>query len=147
MDTVRFLAVAAVLLSSQGTALAGEGAPQFATPNFYAFSPQDDTDFSDYRPVLNADATAVIYERTFADNPNFTQLYIANLTTNPAQVQPLVAVSSFRADWCWNRSNGGLTTGPIAFSNGDGVYVLSGAKPTLLPNTAGMIYPAWYPNC
>jgi hypothetical protein len=74
-------------------------------------------------------------------------LYVANLTTNPAQVQLLVGLSSLRADWCSNRSNGGLTTGPIAFSNDDGIYVLSGTTLTPLPNTAGMVYPAWYPNC
>jgi WD40-like Beta Propeller Repeat len=74
-------------------------------------------------------------------------LYIANLTANPAQVQPLVGMSSLRPDWCWNRSSGGLTTGPIAFSNDNGVYTLSGTNLMLLPNTAGMVYPAWYPNC
>jgi WD40-like Beta Propeller Repeat len=147
MTKVRLPAVAAVLLFSQRSALAREGTPPFANPNFYAFSEPNDSDFSDYRPVLNADATALIFERTFADNPNFTRLYVANLTTNPAQVQPLVGLSSLRADWCWNRSNGGLTTGPIAFSNDDGIYVLSGTNLTPLPNTAGMVYPAWYPNC
>jgi WD40-like Beta Propeller Repeat len=147
MDKLRLLAVAAVLLFSQRTALAGEGAPPFAAPNFFAFSEPNDSEFSDYRPVLNADVTAVIFERTFADNPNFTQLYIASLTTSRAQVRQLVGVSSFRPDWCWNQSNGRLTTGPIAFSNDDGVYVLSGRNLMLLPNTAGMVYPAWYPNC
>jgi len=63
MDKMRLVAVAAVLLFLQGSALAGEGAPQLAKPNFYTFSPQNDNDFSDYRPVLNADATAVIFER------------------------------------------------------------------------------------
>jgi hypothetical protein len=147
MGKARLLTVALVLLFSQRGALAGEGVPPFATPNFYAFSEPNDNGFSDYRPVLNADATAVVFERTFAYNPNFTRLYIANLTNHPAQVRPLVGVSSLRPDWCWNQSSGGLSTGLIAFSNDDGVYVLSGRHLTLLPNTTGMVYPAWYPNC
>ena len=122
-------------------------AARFRDADLLSFSQPNDSGFSDYRPVLNAGATAVIFERTFADNPNFTQLYIANLTTSPAQAQPLVGVSSFRPDWCWNRANGVLTTGPAAFSNDDGVFVLSGTNLILLPNTAGMVYPAWYPNC
>jgi hypothetical protein len=54
MDKVRWLAVAVVPMFSQRSALVGEGALPIATPNLYAFSPQNDRNFSDYRPVLNA---------------------------------------------------------------------------------------------
>ena len=146
MDEVRLAAVAAVLLVSQRTALAGEDALPFAKPNFHAFSQQNDSDFSDYRPVLNAEATAVLFERTFNKNPNFAQLNIADLTTNT--VQRFVNIESFRPDWCWYRSNGRqLAIGPIAFSNVNGIFVFSGTALRLLPKTAGMVYPSWYPNC
>ena len=36
-------------------------------------------EISDYRPVVNADASAVIFERTFASNPNVTTLYSLSL--------------------------------------------------------------------
>src|SRR5690242_2389180 len=71
---------------------------------------------SDYRPVLNADATAVVFERTVA---GATELYAATLPGGmPA---PFTGVSgSARADWCWLRSGGTLTSGPLAFSAQDG---------------------------
>jgi hypothetical protein len=80
-------------------------------------------------------------------------LYSANIVTG--QLQLLIPFSSFRADWCWLRSSGGqLTSGPVAFSNDQGIYRLDTSNPTLLPNrisllpnTAGMVYPSWYPNC
>ena len=49
MEKVQLLAVATVLLLSQRTALAGEGASPFATPDFYAFSAPNNIDFRDYR--------------------------------------------------------------------------------------------------
>jgi hypothetical protein len=108
--------------------------------------------FSDYRPVLNAQGNTVIFERTLALS-SVTMLYSANIVTG--QLQLLVPFSSFRADWCWLRSSGGqLTSGPVAFDNPQGVYRLDTSSPTLLPNrisllpkTAGMIYPSWYPDC
>ena len=144
----RLFLTAALLFFLRGMANAEDGSPSFATPNFYSFSPPDAAAFSDYRPVLNADVTAVIFERTFTDNLNFTQLYIANLTTSPAQVQPFVSISSLRPDWCWYRSSKrSLQVGPVAFSNDDGVYVVIGTNITLLPKTSGMVYPSWYPDC
>ncbi len=100
---------------------------------------------SDYRPVLNADATAVVFERTIA---GATELYAAALPGGTPAAFTGVAGSE-RADWCWFRSGGSVTSGPIAFSAADGVYVMSSttAAPTVLPNTAGMIYPAWFPDC
>ena len=74
------------------------------------------------------------------------KLYSADLSTG--NVQPFVTFASTRADWCWDRSGGQLTSGPVAFSNNEGIYrVDAGAEPTRLPNTAGMIYPSWYPDC
>jgi hypothetical protein len=115
-------------------------------PIFYPFSEPDASNYSDYRPVLNANATIVLFERTFTDNPNVTQLYTADLTTNI--VQRFVNIESQRPDWCWNRTNGRpLTIGPVAFSNGNGIFVVNGTNLTLLPNTSGMVYPSWYPDC
>ena len=88
----------------------------------------------------------VIFERNPTATPTDVKLYIADLSTG--NVQRFVNFASARADWCWNRSGGGLTSGPVAFSNGDGIYrVDAGGQPVLLPNTAGMIYPSWYPDC
>ena len=104
-------------------------------------------EISDYRPVVNADASSVIFERTFASNPNVTTLYSLSLVTHA--VTSFVTIPSSRADWCWLRAMGSLTPGPVAFSNEDGVYVVAadGGSPTLLPGTKGMIYPSWYPDC
>jgi hypothetical protein len=106
----------------------------------------ENSQVSDYRPVLNAEGTTVIFERNAITTPHDVKLYRADLATG--DVQPFVNFASARADWCWNRSGGGLTTGPVAFSNANGVYrVDPGGQPVLLPNTAGMIYPSWYPDC
>jgi hypothetical protein len=103
---------------------------------------------SDYRPVLNADATVVIFERTFKDHPNVTKLYSASLIART--VQQFVDIASFRPDWCWHRVRGHpLTSGPVAFSNDDGIYRVNGDGSNLmkLRNTKGMVYPSWYPDC
>ena len=62
----------------------------------------------------------VIFERNTTATPTDVKLYIADLSTG--NVQRFVNFASARADWCWNRSGGGLTSGPVAFSNGDGIY-------------------------
>jgi hypothetical protein len=122
-------------------------APKFLLPPFYP-----NPGFSDYRPVLNAAGNMVIFERTLALS-SVTMLYSANISTGAVQL--VVPFLSFRADWCWLRSgNGGLTSGPVAFSNDQGIYRLDSLSPTLLPNrlsllrnTAGSVYPSWYPDC
>lgn len=115
----------------------------FVEPNFLM---PENSEVNDYRPVLNAEATTIIFERNPIATPNDIKLYSLDLATG--NVQPFVNVASTRPDWCWNRSGGGLTSGPVAFSNDDGIYrVDPGALPVLLPNTAGMIYPSWYPDC
>jgi WD40-like Beta Propeller Repeat len=104
-------------------------------------------DVNDYRPVVNAEGTKVVFERYPTGNASDVKLYILDLATG--DVQPFVTFASTRPDWCWIRSGGTLTSGPVAFSNDhDGIYrVDPGGQPVLLSNTAGMIYPAWYPGC
>ena len=101
---------------------------------------------NDYRPVVNADGTVVVFERNPVTAPHDMKLHSANLSTG--DVQPFVNFASTRPDWCWERSGSGVTIGPVAFSNCDGIYrVDPGGQPVLLPNTTGMIYPSWYPDC
>jgi hypothetical protein len=118
--------------------------PQFAEPNFLLPA---NPNLNDYRPVVNAEGTTVIFERNATSTPNDIKLHSLDLATG--DVQPFVNFASTRPDWCWDRSGGQFTSGPIAFSNNsDGIYrVDPGGQPTLLPNTAGMIYPSWYPDC
>jgi WD40-like Beta Propeller Repeat len=116
---------------------------QFAEPTFLL---PPNPDVIDYRPVVNAEGTQVIFERSPTTNPDDVKLYSLDLSTG--DVQTFVNFASTRPDWCWNRSGGGLTSGPVAFSNGDGIWrVDPGATPTPVPNTAGMVYPSWYPDC
>jgi WD40-like Beta Propeller Repeat len=119
--------------------------PPLVPPIFYSFSTPA---ASDYRPVVNATASAAIFERTPAKPASVTTLYIADLATLAAK--PFVTTPGARADWCWRRSaSGSLSVGPVAFSSSDGIYRVDadGSHLTLLENTAGMIYPSWYPDC
>jgi hypothetical protein len=104
-------------------------------------------DVNDYRPVVNAEGTRVIFERNPTASPNDIKLYSLDLSTG--DVQPFVTFASTRADWCWDRSGGQLTSGPVAFSNETtGIWtVATGGQPVHVPNTEGMIYPSWYPDC
>jgi hypothetical protein len=115
----------------------------FVEPHFLL---PPDPDANDYRSVVNAEGTKVIFERNPTASANDVKLYILDLSTH--DVQPFVEMASTRPDWCWIRSGGTLTSGPVAFSNNDGIYrVDPGGMPVPLPNTANMIYPAWYPGC
>jgi hypothetical protein len=96
MSKAAAVVLAGSLVSSPAVAHAERGSPPYATPTFYPFSESDASDYSDYRPVLNADATVVIFERTFTDNANFTQLYTADLATNV--VQQFVNIEGARPD-------------------------------------------------
>jgi WD40-like Beta Propeller Repeat len=139
---MRILAVA-LLIASATTAFAQAAAPALVTPNFLLQHP----DFIYYHPVVNANGTMAIFERTPVAG-GMTVLYSINLST--LDVQPFVtSVAATRPDWCWNRTGGQLTVGPVAFSNDGGVYVVpvGSSSPTLLSSTAGMIYPSWYPDC
>jgi len=103
-------------------------------------------DVNDYRPVVNAEGTTVIFERNRTSAPNDIKLYSLDLSTG--DVQPFVTFASTRADWCWDRSGGQLRSGPVAFSNNNGIWtVATGGQPVRLHNTAGMVYPSWYPDC
>jgi hypothetical protein len=141
------LLVSAPLCLAQGPPHKSMSGSPFVEPNFLL---PENPEVNDYRPVLNADATTVIFERNPIASPNDIKLQSADLAT--MDVQPFVSIPSTRPDWCWNRSGGGLTSGPVAFSNGDGIYTVptgctAHCTPTPLPNTAGMIYPSWYPDC
>jgi WD40-like Beta Propeller Repeat len=131
------------LCFAQATPLQNSNGSSFAEPNFLI---PENSEVNDYRPVLNAEATTVIFERNFTATPDDIKLYSLDLATG--DVQPFVNFASTRPDWCWHRSGRGLTSGPVAFSNGDGIYRLDpGGQSVLLPNTTGMIYPSWYPDC
>jgi hypothetical protein len=93
-----------------------------------------------------AEGTTVIFERNATATPDDVKLHSLDLATG--DVPPFVNFASTRPDWCWDRSGGQFTSGPVAFSNNDGIYrVDAGSQPVLLPNTRGMIYPSWYPDC
>jgi WD40-like Beta Propeller Repeat len=105
---------------------------------------------SDYRCVVNADATAVIVERsTFTANGSVgPQLCLVDLTKEKAEPTFLLPgiYASTRPDWSW-------ATGRIAFnyagSGSDMVGVLQapGGIATLFgPSTAQMDYPTWFPD-
>jgi Tol biopolymer transport system component len=136
---------AGFILFLPASAHAEDTSPPFATPIFPQFL--QDQDANDYRPVLNAEGTVVIFERTFKADPKVTKLYSGNFVTH--QVSKFVDIASTRADWCWLRSSGSLITGPVAFSNDDGIYRVDvgSSEPKLLLRTKGMIYPSWYPDC
>ena len=145
MITTGPILLAGLLLFVPAIADAQDSSPSFARPKRYFFSTAE---ASDYRTVLNADATVVIFERTFKDHPNVTKLYSASLIART--VQQFVDIASFRPDWCWHRVRGHpLTSGPVAFSNDDGIYRVNGDGSNLmkLRNTKGMVYPSWYPDC
>jgi hypothetical protein len=136
--------VVAWLISALAMGHAQAASPPLVTPNFLLQHP----DFVYYRPVVNAAGTMAIFERTPVAG-GMTTLYSINLST--LDVQPFVtSVAATRPDWCWNRTGGQLTIGPVAFSsNNSGVYVVpvGSSSPVLLANTADMIYPSWYPDC
>jgi WD40 repeat protein len=133
----------ASLCVAQTTSHRTPNSSQFVEPNFLML---EDPTVNDYRPVVNAEATTVIFERNPIASPNDIKLDSLDLTSG--NVQPFVTFASTRPDWCWQRSGNNLISGPVAFSNDDGIYrVDPGGVPVLLANTAGMIYPSWYPDC
>jgi hypothetical protein len=133
--------------------------PQFVEPSIL-FSCSTSNYF---RPVISGDGSYVIFESTPSDS-SVTNLVIAAMpliTSAPsafcALERPFVSTSlsggSQRADWCWDRSaKGSPVNGPVAFSNGDGVFIASPSGVNSVPakklnGTQGMIYPSWYPDC
>ncbi|GJG89425.1 hypothetical protein tb265_46060 [Gemmatimonadetes bacterium T265] len=132
-------------------ALAGAAAPcaaqPFAEPQFlfdYSASPT----VTDYRPVVDRTGTRVVFERTTPGTR--ARLFIARLgdPAPAALLAPRLQLST-RPDWCWH-STGRFASGPLAFSNGRGVFVIDPDRPgsgRLLPGTRGMVYPAWFGGC
>jgi hypothetical protein len=119
--------------------------PTLITPKFLLPYPAP---VSDYRCVVNADATAAIVERTtFTANGSVgPQLCLLDLTTEGAEptfLLPGIDVST-RPDWSW-------ATGRIAFNYTGSVMVgvlqSPGQTATLFgPSTQQMNYPTWFPD-
>jgi hypothetical protein len=120
-------------------------APILITPKFLLPYPAP---VSDYRCVVNADATAVIVERTTftASSSVGPQLCLLDLTKDGAEptfLLPGIDIST-RPDWSW-------TTGRIAFNYTGSVMVgvlqAPGQTATLFgASTAQMNYPTWFPD-
>jgi len=119
--------------------------PTLITPTFLLPYPAP---VSDYRCVVNADATAAIVERTTftAAGPVGPQLCLVDLTdaaAEPTFLLPGIDVST-RPDWSWS-------TGNVAFNYTSsvmvGVLLLPGQSATLFgPSTTQMNYPTWFPD-
>ena len=121
--------------------------PTLITPKFLLTYPAQ---VSDYRCVVNADATAVIVERSTltANGSVGPELCLVDLTKPGAEPTFLLPgiYASTRPDWSW-------TTGRIAFNYGGSSSVMVGVLPapgqpaTLFgPVTAQMAYPTWFPD-
>jgi len=116
--------------------------PDLVEPVFLmAYSDADPV--SDYRCVVNASASEVIFERMSLQSGSAgpTLLYVLDLMTEPPVPPPsrLNDVSpAFRPDWCW-------ATGRITFMNSAAVYIQDSvsAAPIALSNTPNMAYPTW----
>lgn len=142
MHVILPIILAGALLLATAAANAQQAKPPFAVPKFHFLN----NDASDYRPVLNAGGALAIFERTLN---GVTKLYVGDLGTGTVRLFVDVAGAE-RADWCWRRAPGvSPTTGPVAFSTSSGVWRVNvgASAATLLPNTSGMLYPAWYPTC
>jgi hypothetical protein len=109
----------------------------FATPVFLMKYPQA---VSDYRCVVNSTASLLIFERMIGTSTHLYSLDLTNPTATPQPFVPTLKLST-RPDWSWQ-------TGRVAFSNGPGIWLADsgGGNLTNLPGTAGMVYPAWYPD-
>src|SRR6266480_2436312 len=78
--------------------------PRFVQPNFLLHA---NPDFSDYRPVVNAEETQVIFERSLLASPYVIKIYWVDIATG--HVRPFGNFASTGPDWCWDRSGGQLT--------------------------------------
>jgi WD40-like Beta Propeller Repeat len=122
--------------------------PVLLTPNFLLPS---STTTCDYRSVVNAAATAVIFERSVSNSTGgfgASQLYLLDLTQSGATPSSFITDKSIaistRPDWCWK-------TGEVAFNYGSHIWVgvadsSGGNFRSLRKHTASMNYPTWYPD-
>lgn len=109
----------------------------FAKPVFLMKYPQKVTD---YRPVLNGNATTMIFERTISGSTKLYSLDLTNPSAKPVLFAQGLKSQSFRPDWSWQ-------TGEVVFMNSNGVYTASASGDySLIAGTAGMTYPTWYPD-
>jgi Tol biopolymer transport system component len=122
--------------------------PILITPNFLLPS---STTTNDYRCVVNALGTAVIFERSVLNSDGrfgSPQLYLLDLTQSGATpssfIQDQNIKISDRPDWCWQ-------TGQVAFNFGPHIWVgvadsSGGNFRSLGAQTASMNYPTWFPD-
>ncbi len=124
------------------------------TPQFLIAELQSQ-EFHDYRCVVNATGTEVIFERAPASNPGAYRLMTLSLTVNGAAPTPLfdppIARGTNWPDWSWAPSGlvvfnyAPIGTGPESLMVGTAAS--DGSNPTLLgAATAKMIYPTWFPD-
>jgi Tol biopolymer transport system component len=125
----------------------------FAAPSYLMPYPQSPP-VNDYRCVVNATGTKVIFERSAADTSSgakkVTSLYVidvigsGNKPTLFLQGSPL-PLSSDRPDWSWETGSVAYNWIPekgleVGTANSDG------SNPTRLKHTGRMEYPTWFPD-
>ncbi len=122
--------------------------PILITPNFLL--PSSATT-NDYRCVVNALGTAVIFERSMLKSTGGfgnSQLYLLDLTQSGAMPSSFIDDQkieiSDRPDWCW-------VTGDVALNFGSDIWVgvvnsSGGNFKSLGAQTASMNYPTWFPD-
>jgi Tol biopolymer transport system component len=117
---------------------AAEEVDAFVTPVFLMTYPTKGTKVNDYRPVLNYNASKVIFERTIGSATKLYSLDLTNPTATPTLEFPALKAESFRPDWSW-------VSHQVVFMNSNGIYVSTDpTKP--IANTTKMTYPTWYPD-
>lgn len=97
--------------------------------------------FFDYRPAIGPDGKTVIFERTFAEKPHFTQLYVTGIgDSDTAPFLPGLDKQQTRADWYWPGNQVVFNNDEVWIVNGDG----SDAR--AIPGTGNFSYPQWNNN-
>jgi Tol biopolymer transport system component len=106
---------------------------------------------SDYRSVVDATASTVIFERGDAATPLLTSLFSLDITSSgnapmPFLQGPALPFTASRPDWSWVNDNIAFTGQAVegndyyvGLADGGGIF-------RLLESTLGMIYPAWFPD-
>jgi WD40 repeat protein len=109
-----------------------------------------DSDYVDYRPVVNSTGDTVIFERTPIGGVGPTLLYVVEDFGSPnPQAQPFLQgtapVSQTRPDWRWT------TDGPVLFNGADSnkgtvsvwIAAYDGTNAQPISGTANALYPRW----